>query len=160
MIEETVWVISTEGEQATVKPQPAATCGTCSGQSACGVSALAGFFGRRRREIKVSNPIGARPGEQVVVGLDESVLTVGSFAIYIVPLVFLLLFAVLGRWLGEQIYLGVSEPVSIVCGLFGLWLGLVVVKLSTFKPSHDGRFQAVILRRAQEMTVEFNAGRH
>ena len=156
MIEEKALVISSDGEFATVEARRAQACGPCGVKSACGVSALAKLIGKRHNSVRVHNPIGARPGERVVVGLDESALTTGSFIIYIVPLLFLVILAIFGQWLASMLDFGATEPMAIAGGLSGLWLGLSAARRYRFRTGRDERYQAVILRRDGELTIEFN----
>jgi len=151
-------VSSSEGGFAMVAANRSNTCGPCGAKSMCGVSALAKFLGKRRSSVKVRNPIGAEPGDRVVVGLDESVLTTGSFAIYIVPLLTLVMFAVAGQWLAGVMGFESAEPMAIAGGLLGLWLGLSAARRYTFRTGRDDRYHAVILRREAEVTIEFNTG--
>lgn len=158
MIEEQAMVVSIEGEFAMVETSRAHACGPCGAKSMCGVSALAKFLGKRRSAVKVRNPIGAGPGDRVVVGLDESVLTTGSFVIYIVPLLTLVMFAVAGQWLAGALGFESVEPMAIAGGLLGLWLGLSAARRYTFRTGRDDRYHAVILRREAEVTIVFNTG--
>ena len=157
MIEETATVTASEGEFAQVETQRETACGACSAKSACGTSVLAKLFSGRRASLRVLNPIGARPGERVIVGMDESALTRASFVFYIIPLLSLMLFAALGKWLAEQWAFAATEPLSILGGLFGLFLGLAWLKLYAAKISHLRKHQAVILRHADRFATHFPA---
>ena len=159
MIEEQAVVISSEGAFATVEARRSHACGPCGANSVCGVSALAKLLGKRRGSLSVRNPIGAGPGDRVVVGLDESVLTTGSFVIYMVPLLTLVIFAVVGQWLAVLLTFESAEPMAIAGGLLGLWLGLSAARSHTSRTGGDDRYRAVILRREKELTIEFNTGR-
>jgi len=148
VIEETVRVVAHEGAFARVETERTSTCGSCAARSACGTSAVAKVFGARRASFKVLNPVRAGIGEQVVIGLEESALTRSSFAFYIVPLLALFLFAVLGQALATGLNFSNTEPASIVGGLLGLLIGLGWVRRYAYRISRDKRRQAVILRRA------------
>lgn len=156
MIEEQAVVISSEGAFATVEARRSHACGPCGAKSVCGVSALAKLLGKRRSSIRVRNPIGAGPGDRVVVGLDESVLTTGSFVIYIVPLLTLVMFAVVGQWLAGVLAFESAEPMAITGGLLGLWLGLSAARSYTSRTGRDDGYHAVILRREAELNIQFN----
>lgn len=153
MIEETAIVTETDGEFATVETQRSTTCGDCSAKPACGTSALAKVMGRRRTVIHVLNPIGAKSGERVVVGLQETALTKASFVFYITPLLLLLLFSVAGERLAIALNFNSTEPVTILCGLLGLSAGLIWLKFYATRISRDKRYQAVILRRTDELKI-------
>ncbi|PLX62990.1 SoxR reducing system RseC family protein [Sedimenticola selenatireducens] len=153
MIEESAIVTATNGEFARVETQRATSCGSCEAKSTCGTSALAKVFGNRRTVVEVLNPIGAVTGDRVVVGLDESALTRASFFFYIVPLILLLAGGILGQWFAETISLQSTEPLSIICGLLGLLIGLVWLRWFAFKTSRSSSYQAVILRRTSSIHV-------
>ena len=148
MIEETATVTASEGDFAQVETQRETACGACNAKSACGTSVMAKLLGDRRASVRVLNPIGARPGERVIVGLDESVMTRVSFVFYILPLLSLFVFAVLADWLASQWGFASTEPFAILGGLLGLSIGLACLRIFSARISHDGRNQAVILRYA------------
>ncbi|WP_260293913.1 SoxR reducing system RseC family protein [Sedimenticola hydrogenitrophicus] len=153
MIEERAIVTATHGQFAQVETQRATSCGSCEAKGACGTSVLAKVFGNRRTVVEVLNPIGATPGERVIVGLDESALTRASFFFYIVPLLALLGGGVLGQWFAEQIGFVSTEPLSIISGLLGLLIGLVWLRRFAFRTRGSSAYQAVILRRAGSVHV-------
>lgn len=153
MIEESAIVTATEGEFARVETQRASSCGGCEAKSSCGTSALAKVFGNRRTVVKVLNPIGAKSGDRVIVGLDESVLTRASFLFYIVPLLSLLAGSILGQSFAELFNLSSTEPLSIVSGLLGLLIGLAWIRRFATRSSKSNAYQAVILRRAGSVHV-------
>ncbi len=158
MIEESAIVKATHGEFAQVETQRQTSCGSCEAKSSCGTSVLAKVFGNRRNIVEVLNPIGAVPGDRVVVGLDESVLTRVSFLFYIFPLVALFMGALFGQWLAELLKYQSTEPLSIICGLLGLAGGLYGLKRFVRRNQHNSSFQAVILRRAS--SIQFIDGIH
>ena len=153
MIEETARVLSSEGELAVVETRRAAACGGCDSQNHCGTSLLAGLFGKKPVRVTVHNPIGARPGDRVVVGLSGTLLTKASILLYLVPILFLVLFALAGQWLAQ--YLGLfAEPWSVISGVSGLALGIWWAGSRSGSLSGPDAGQAVILRRVQGERVE------
>lgn len=146
MIEENARVIAIEGEIAWVETRRKSTCGGCSAKNSCGSSLLERFVGQRNNRLAVSRVADIHEGDEVVLGLDESKLLRGSFAVYMLPLLLMLLMAMLapglvpGQWLG-------SEAASVLGGLSGLGLGLFWLKGYAKRALIDGRFRPVILRR-------------
>ncbi len=155
MIEELATVTACEGGVAEVQAQRRSACGDCAASNGCGVKALAGVIGNRRMVIRVLNPIGARPGEQVVIGLGESVITKASLASYLMPLAGLFLFALLGREIGLWLDIASEELLSIAGGLSGLLLGFGWLRRFSERLRQDARYQAVILRHAGTAEIPF-----
>ncbi len=114
MIETPARVRREDGEVAWVVSEAPASCGACGGKG-CGSSVFARFWHADQAEFPVANPIGARPGDAVVVGLPEGVLLRAASASYVMPLLLLLL----GAGGVHALY---GEPASILGGLCGLVL--------------------------------------
>jgi sigma-E factor negative regulatory protein RseC len=150
MIEETARVVGVEGAEAWVETQRQNTCGSCAVNKGCGTSVLAKILGRKRTLVRVMNPIGARLGDEVVVGIEEGALVRGSMALYGLPLLTLLVGAIVGEALSSSAAAG-SELFGILGGLGGLAAGLAWVRGFATRARGDRRYQPVILRRAPEM---------
>jgi sigma-E factor negative regulatory protein RseC len=93
MIEETGTVIRLDGDWAVVEPDKTGSCGSCSLKGGCGTASLSRFFSRRRHAFHAKNPVHARPGDTVVMGLEESSLVRGSLIVYLLPLISMILTA-------------------------------------------------------------------
>ncbi|MCG5512642.1 SoxR reducing system RseC family protein [Ectothiorhodospira shaposhnikovii] len=144
MIEETARVIAVdEAGFAWVETERKTACGTCSVQKGCGTSVIAKLFGQRRTQVRVIDPVGVSLGEEVIIGLDESALVRGSLAVYILPLLCMLVFAALGQWLWG----GHGELPVVAAGLTGLLAGLGAVGGFTRRIRRDPRYQPVVVRR-------------
>ncbi len=144
MIEENARVVSTEGEYAWVETERRSSCGSCSAKG-CGTGALSKILGRRIQRLQVLNPIAAKPGDEVVLGIREQVLLKGSLAVYIVPLIAMLAGALLGEALAPQ-WGSDPEGLSALLGLLGLATGFLWLNRYNRTLSRDKRFMATILR--------------
>lgn len=144
MIEETAHVVDTEGEYAWVETERRSSCGSCSAKG-CGTGALSKILGRRSQRLKVLNPVEAKPGDEVVLGIREQALLKGSVAVYIVPLLAMLGGALLGEGVAPQ-WQSDAETLSMLFGLFGLAAGFFWLYHYNRGVSADERFMAVILR--------------
>ncbi len=71
MIEQRARVVGTEAGFALVEAAPSGGCGTCGVQGGCGVSKLGRLLPRRSRVLRVTNELGARPGDEVTLGVAE-----------------------------------------------------------------------------------------
>ncbi len=150
MIEESALVVECQDEYAWVETQRKSTCSSCSASKGCGTGALSKVLGNKTARMRVLNRIGARVGEEVIVGVSEGALVQGSLAVYIVPLLGLFLFALLGQALASQLEFESTESLSIVFGLIGLALGAFWVRRFSVKISQDPRYQPVIVRRVSQ----------
>lgn len=149
MIETQATVIRAEGEAAYVQARNTSSCGACSSGSGCGAKTLVEIFGGPAREFRALNQAGAKPGDNVVVGLEDGALLKGSFTVYLVPLALLFLGAIAASQLAPAIAL--RDVYSICGGVVGLLLGFVGVRLYAQRISASGRFQPVILRMSNEI---------
>jgi sigma-E factor negative regulatory protein RseC len=160
MIEANGRVVRTAGESAWVQTARRSSCGSCSARSGCGTGALAGLFGARLHEVEVLNPIGAQPGEDVIVGISESLLVRGSVMLYLVPLLALVAGALLAEGLASRLDMTGSELPAILGGIAGLAVGLLWLRWRNRRWSSDPAQRAVIVRRAaQPVTVNFLSGK-
>jgi sigma-E factor negative regulatory protein RseC len=144
MIEEPAHVVYTEGEYAWVETERRSSCGSCSAKG-CGTGALSKILGRRSQRLKVLNPIDAKQGDDVVLGIREQDLLKGSLAVYIVPLLAMLAGALLGEGLAPQ-WGSDSEALSLLGGVLGLASGFLWLHYYNRGLSRDERLMAVILR--------------
>lgn len=147
MIEEQALVTGCDGEFAEVAPQSQAGCGSCGSRSACAAGSLASLFGKKPIVLRALNPIGASPGERVVVGLEAEMLSRGALAAYILPVATLIGGAMVGEGGGQWLGLA-TEPFAVVGGLLGLLGGLAWLGRFSRRVARDPRYQAVILRRS------------
>ena len=97
VIEEQGSVISGDGDFVVVSVERQSACGSCSAKAGCGTSLLADWFPRRRLTLRLPNTVGAKPGEAVVLGLDEARFQTASLLLYALPLAGLLLGAIAGE---------------------------------------------------------------
>ncbi len=146
MIEEKAVVIKSEDGVAWVQTGRKTACGGCSLNKGCGVSVLERMLGERVMLLKALDPISTHQGDEVVIGIRESALVKGSVVVYILPLLAMILFAMLGStvvapWLGLPL-----EGTSIVMGGAGLGVGFWGVSLFSRRIRQDSDYQPVILR--------------
>ena len=112
-------ITRTEGPSAWVVSVAPASCGACGGKG-CGSSVFNRLWHPNDPEYQVANPIGALPGEAVVVGLPDGALLHATGAAYVVPLLALLLGAGLGQLLSGELAATLGGLTGLL--LAGLWL--------------------------------------
>ena len=153
MIEEIAEVIRTGQGYAEIRPEVSGGCSSCASKSGCSSSSSAfNFFLRKKNRedvnqqtIRVQNPVYAKPGDKVVIGVRANTVLKGSLLAYFLPLLILLVSAVIGRllfgWLGMNAELG-----SILMGVLGLLGGFKFVTNLLKHSNLSSSFEAVILR--------------
>jgi sigma-E factor negative regulatory protein RseC len=146
LIEERAEVLAAADGFAVVETHRTAACGSCSQTGGCGNSLLASVFGSRASRIRVLNPVNARPGERVVIGLKPNMLVKASLIVYLLPLSLLLLSAVTGEAVARYLGIVSTEIFAIFCGLFGLLAGLAWLRHLSQASLDAEAYQAVILR--------------
>lgn len=147
MIEETAQVVETSGGFAWVETQPKSGCGTCTASSGCGSASIARLFRRSPTRLKVVNSVGAYPGDEVVIGIEESALLSGALVMYMLPLVLLIVCAAIGEWLARYWSVGHGQLISVALGLAGFASGLAWVRYLGSRMAGDSRYQPAVLRR-------------
>jgi len=145
MIEEAGRVVEVRDEFAWIETTPMTACNSCSARSGCGTPVLAKVLGRRNSPLRVANRIGVVVGDRVVIGIAESGLVRGSFAVYFAPLGGLFLGAAAGYYLAGSS--GYAEPASILGALTGFLAGLAWVRRFSRRTRQDARYQPVLLRQ-------------
>jgi len=157
VIEAQATVVKIDADFAYVSARRRSACGSCDAHGDCGTAALSTLLGGKETLFKVTNPVGARVGDQVALGLEEKTLLKSAATIYLLPLLFLLTGALAGHWL----FLGeiVQEKAVVAGALAGLAVGFLVMKRIAGKIAANSRYIPTILHadapRQAVNTVEF-----
>lgn len=155
MIEEAGRVVAVEGAFAWVETRRRTACGSCSARAGCGTSVLDKVFGQRMNRIRALNQAEARVGDEVIIGLSESALVRGSFAVYAIPLVGLFV----GAGLATAMSGAEGEGLAILGGVLGLAAGFLAVSRFSRRIQTDRNYQPVVLRSALQ-PVGFKVSLH
>ncbi len=171
IVTETAEVVAVEGENAWVETRRKAVCDACTVQKGCGSGIISRMF-RKRTRIRVPNTLGARIGEQVVIGIEDSALVRASLAVYLMPLVWMLLGALAGQMIAEALGWTRVEGATALFGMLGLAAGFMWLRryarnaardhahqpnLLGFADPDEDRNEAVIMR---EHRLERHDGKH
>jgi sigma-E factor negative regulatory protein RseC len=152
MVETQAVVVKTEDAVAYLQAERKSSCSGCS-ESNCGTSVLAGFFGQKTPLYRARNEVGAKVGDRVVVGMNESALFKGTLLLYMLPLLLLFVGAVAGGALADTA--DVSESYSVMGAVIGLAVGFLGLKAISARAGLGKLFQPVILSRVVEAPVRF-----
>ncbi|MEQ5836978.1 SoxR reducing system RseC family protein [Marinobacter sp. NFXS9] len=141
MIEESGTVVAEIDDAVWVQTIRQSTCGSCSARKGCGQGALASMTDGRANQVRVHNPLGARVGDQVTLGIEESQLLKASLLVYAWPLVALLL----GAMVAATLWPGQDGP-AILGGALGLAVGFGALRKSSRDRRKNPGFEPVLLR--------------
>jgi sigma-E factor negative regulatory protein RseC len=151
MIEEQAVVSRVEGERAHLEIQRSSPCGLCGATRGCGISLWGRLFGGPRGGISASNDLHAQVGDHVIIGVQEGALLASSLTAYVLPVLLICAGALLGASLASS--RAASDFYSVAGAVAGLLLGLASVRIYTGGRRKDGRYQPVILRRAEFVSI-------
>ena len=147
MIEQYARVVQVAGGNLEVVTEAQSACGSCDVKSGCGTSLVARLFPQRPQQRMVV-PLAdfgeaPRPGDRVLLGIEESHVQATSLLLYLVPLAGLLGGALVGSLAGAP---SAAEPFSIAGGLLGLILGLRIVRSRAAAYAQDLQHAVRLLR--------------
>jgi len=137
--EEIALVSHVEGNFVFLETQNNGSCGNCSSKTGCGsVSSI--FTFKPRNKLKINNTLELEQGDSVIVAMAADKLLMATFLMYLSPLILLFIFSLIAKLL-------MGETASIVAGLCGLFIGLLLVKQFTQKSAVAEQFQPKLIRK-------------
>ncbi len=128
-----------DGEYVFLKTSNASACGECSSKGSCGSVKLFNPV-VKNDEIKVKNSLDLKEGDSVVLELAPSKLLQGTFLVYLLPLISLMVFSLLGKIVA-------GEGVSIIAGLVGMVVSLFFVSKYLAKKTVSQKFTPTMLEK-------------
>ena len=153
MIEERAKVVEVTDDAVVIEVQRQSVCGQCAANKGCGTAVLQKVLGNKRTRVSAISEIPVAVHDDVVVGLAETAMLKGSFAVYMVPLVLMFIFGVLGETLATQLSLTSSNATSLAFALMGLIGGGLWLRRFNRSIINDRQYQPVILRQANSHSV-------
>ncbi len=140
--EETVKVTLIKDGFAYVETSAASACGSCASKSSCG---SLNFFSSSQKKspkagLKVRNTLNLQIGDRAVLALSSEKILLGTFLMYLLPLVSLLLTASIAKSLGGEI-------LSTVVGLMGFIITLIFVKNYLKQQKVSNQFEPTLIRK-------------
>lgn len=137
MIEEQGRVVKVVGGRAEVEVVPSGAC------SHCGAAGICNWTGKKEKIVEARNPVGAKPGETVVLGRSGKVGAGSALLVFGLPALLLVAGVVLGSLLLNERWAGILAAA-------GLGLGVAVVLLVNRSAARSGRGLPEILRIVAE----------
>ncbi len=147
MIEESAIVISADAGDITFEIQKTTSCGSCSVNKACGTGIISNYLKPQTIQYTIKNTIQAKVGDSIVVGINEKAFLFGSFLMYILPLFFILSFAVLGDYIATKAALINSDIFVIVMSGTGFIFSFVFMKYLLKNKLNLVRFNPELIRK-------------
>ncbi|MBW2076901.1 MAG: SoxR reducing system RseC family protein [Deltaproteobacteria bacterium] len=123
MNEEVGTVRELRGEKALVVTDRQSMCGQCVAKSYCHM-----LGGGKEMIAEARNPIGAKPGDTVKIGIPSGTVTKASFVVYMIPAIGLMGGAVAGYFVGKSSGMDYNFTTLVGC-LAGLGISLALVRL-------------------------------
>jgi sigma-E factor negative regulatory protein RseC len=154
MIEEHALVIGVEQDVALLEVVRRSACGLCGKTRGCGISLFGRLFGHKNNVFKAENTIHAKPGDNVVVAIEERAVLMSAMVVYGVPLGALLLGAILGNALSDGTA-SQADMYAFAGAIAGLLSGLGWVKGYATARVMSHRYQPTILRLADAQVINF-----
>lgn len=141
MIEEVGTVLELKGKRtAVVMCQKSSLCENCATSSNCMLG-----DNDNTRLIEVQNPLGAAVGEQVRIATTTKSFLQSSFLLYIVPLIALVIGAVAGKLVGENIDTGLDPNLlSAIFGVFFMSGSFVLLRVGSSVLEQEGYMPTIV----------------
>jgi len=123
MIEELAIVTKIENHQVWVESGTHSACGGCLQKASCTANAIGSVL--KKKSVPVDSDIQLKPGDQVMVAIDENLLLRASLLLYLVPIIALFTGAGIADWLlpdnvkSADLWIAASAVLSF---LVSLWL--------------------------------------
>jgi sigma-E factor negative regulatory protein RseC len=146
MTETPAVVVCAEGDFALVEAEPGAGCGRCDSVKGCASASFAKLFCPAPRRFRVVNRVGARPGERVVLGVEDGILARSAAVAYGLPLLLMVAGAVLGAGLADSA--AARDLYALAGASLGLSAGFAGGRAVRRLRHEDPRFLPRVLRRA------------
>jgi sigma-E factor negative regulatory protein RseC len=146
MLEEIGTVVEVERGAILVETQSRSACSHCSSKG-CTTAVVSKLFGIKHNRLHLENSLGAKLGDQVVIGIPDDLLVMASLWAYLLPLMFMLAGPAVGG------VFAASEAVQSLLALGGLAVGFSIVRWSTRNLSSQRRFKPQLLRLADGKQV-------
>lgn len=157
MIEELAVIVVSDENGIWVEPKRQSVCGQCSVKKGCGTAVLETILGKKPTQIEVISDIPVLPGDQVIIGMEEQALVHGTFLVYALPLILMILGAALGQTLGGHValfnQLFDQEMMSIIFAFLGFTCGYFMARHRINSSLRYNELLPVVLRQSHSLAV-------
>lgn len=147
MLEHNGKVIEATPASVLVETERRSACGHCSVGDRCGTSVLAGLFRQRANHVRLDNSIALQAGDEVVIGIPEHLLLRAALWAYMVPMLFMITFALIVATAGHP------DLYVVLASVIGLFNGLYLARVIHARTMSGG---IVLLRKKAPSPVTIN----
>lgn len=148
MVEEQATVIECEGDYVWVQTHRQSSCGHCSAKGGCGTQVLSKIVGNKNAYIRCLNSKNVKVGDRILLGIEESTLLTGSFLIYLLPLLTMILFGGVLVFVAQHLWPAINSDLFAVFGtVLGLFTGLKLSRYLTHSNNRQNLYEPVILKK-------------
>ena len=133
-------VIHTHDTLARVKTTKSSSCKACTARDSCHGSETGKIM-----EVDAINGAGAREGDRILLHFETASLLKACFLLYVLPVGFMLLGAVLGNWLALQTGVNTSL-LSAVSGFLMLILSFMLIRLKANSLGQSDAYKPKIIK--------------
>jgi len=136
-------VLRTESEAAWVKTTRSSACQGCTARNSCHT-----LSDSKDMEVKALNLAGAREGDRIVLSFETKSLLKATFLIYVFPIIFLVVGAVIGQMLAPLVAFDPSA-LSVLLGFSCFFAALFMMKTRANKMAAKNAYQPKITKIIQ-----------
>jgi sigma-E factor negative regulatory protein RseC len=101
--------------------------------------------GGKEMEVEAINDAGAKVGQNVVISFDTTPLLKATFLLYVVPILFLMIGAVIGDQMAPHFNFNVST-FSLITGLLFFGLAIMFVKSKGNKMAKKDKYRPKVIK--------------
>lgn len=145
MLTETGRVVAVEAHALWVETIRQSTCGSCAVQKGCGHGLINQISDGSRSYIRVLCPklasSACKVDDQVRISIPEEVILRGSFIVYMIPLLMMLL----GAAIAVELFVGHQDLLAVAGASFGFIVGVGVVRWHAWRHRDDTSLQPTLL---------------
>ncbi len=149
MLEQDATVVESKQGLIWVEAVSRSSCSQCSTTS-CSTSVISKLFGLKRNLLKLENTLQAKAGDQVIIGIPDSVLVKVSVWAYLLPIISMVLSTLLA------VTQGYGDGLQVLFALTGLCIGFLIVGRLTRSGKRGNTFDPLLLRVKGQSEISVN----
>ncbi|MEY3219990.1 MAG: hypothetical protein RIT27_1347 [Pseudomonadota bacterium] len=117
MFEQRVKVLKIENNIMWIDTTSQSACGSCQQRKRCSATTFENAFTNQKKPLPLVNSIKAQTGDWIIVGINETDLLRSTALLYLLPIISMILFSVIGN------LIELNEISIVLSALIGLGIG-------------------------------------